>query len=374
MNNLTTVENVNAVQLFGSAEEMDGLLSAIEKEARSVTTSVATAKDRKEIASVANKVARSKTYLDGLRKNLVADWKKKARAVDSEGKRMRDALDKLKVEVRQPLTEWETAETARVLNIKGVIDGIRSQVVDSEEGLSSAQWEGRLEWLNSLVINDFFAEFANEAAMAKDTSIRTVTGLLSRRKAYEEEQAELVRLRREAEEKAELARVELIKRQAEERGRLAAERKAKEETERVTRERKVAERIAQEETARIERDRAAAVQRERDAERRAAEADARRKIAAEEAETRRKAAVIAAAKRELDAAELAARLERERIAAQQHADIAAAEKREADIAHRERIDNATALAFCSFGITQAQADLLIDAIRAGQIPHVTISY
>jgi len=110
MNNLSIVlEKDNAIAVF-TGEAMDETLIKIEKEVLSFVPDTSTAKGRKEIASLANKVAKSKVALDGAGKTLVSDWKSKAKLVDVSRKTARDFLDNLKVKVRLPLTEWENEE------------------------------------------------------------------------------------------------------------------------------------------------------------------------------------------------------------------------------------------------------------------------
>jgi len=113
MNQLSKVENITALEVFTSGNA-ETLISQIESEVRSFVPDLKTVKSRKEIASLSAKVSKSKVVLDGLGKNLVADWKTKAKAVDTERKMVRDRLDALRDEVRKPLTEWEEAEKARV--------------------------------------------------------------------------------------------------------------------------------------------------------------------------------------------------------------------------------------------------------------------
>ena len=85
---------------------LDSVIAAIEEKARQHVPDLSTAKSRKAIASIASQVARSKTWLDGMGKDLTADLKKQVGAVGAERKQMRDRLDTLKIEVRAPLTEW----------------------------------------------------------------------------------------------------------------------------------------------------------------------------------------------------------------------------------------------------------------------------
>lgn len=113
MNDLVIKENVNAVDIF-TAKGLDSILADITKEVRSVVPDITTSKGRKEIASLAHKVARSKTALDGMGKELVREWKDKAKLVDAERKKSRDYLDALKDEVRSPLDAWEKEEADKL--------------------------------------------------------------------------------------------------------------------------------------------------------------------------------------------------------------------------------------------------------------------
>jgi colicin import membrane protein len=111
---LTTISNTtDALVVFGG-DNVSKILADLEGEVRSVVPDLSTAKGRKEIASLAYKVSQSKTALDGLGKNLVADWKEKAKAVDSERKEIRDRLDALRDDIKAPLVEWQRVEDEKV--------------------------------------------------------------------------------------------------------------------------------------------------------------------------------------------------------------------------------------------------------------------
>lgn len=105
--------NIDAVAVF-TGEKLDDFLARIKAEASKLEPDTTTAKGRKEIASMAYKVAQSKIALDNLGKNLVADWKTKAAKVDEARRKSSEFLDTLKEEVRKPLTEWEAAKEARI--------------------------------------------------------------------------------------------------------------------------------------------------------------------------------------------------------------------------------------------------------------------
>jgi len=107
------LEQTSALDVF-QKDGVEILVSELEGEVRSIVHDVTTKKGRKEIASLAYKVSCSKTALDALGKDLVAEWKAKSKAVDSDRKKIRDRLDALRDEVRNPLTEWEAVEKAKV--------------------------------------------------------------------------------------------------------------------------------------------------------------------------------------------------------------------------------------------------------------------
>lgn len=110
---LVVIEKQNAMAVFTTKEQLDPIIEAIEKEARSLVPDVSTRKGRDAIASMAHKVARSKTYIDNAGKDLVAELKALPKQIDESRRIVRERLDALKDEIRRPLTEWE-AEQERI--------------------------------------------------------------------------------------------------------------------------------------------------------------------------------------------------------------------------------------------------------------------
>lgn len=110
---LVVIEKQNAMAVFTTKEQLDPLIEKIEKEARSLVADVSTKKGRDAIASMAHKVARSKTYIDNAGKDLVTELKALPKQIDESRRIVRERLDALKDEVRRPLTEWE-AEQERI--------------------------------------------------------------------------------------------------------------------------------------------------------------------------------------------------------------------------------------------------------------------
>ena len=111
---LVETKTLDALVIFTNPDGLDKILKEIEAKVSGIVPDISTQKGRKEIASLAYKVAQSKTLIDKLGAELTADWKDRAKKVDVSRKRARDFLDSLKDRVRQPLTEWEEAEAKRI--------------------------------------------------------------------------------------------------------------------------------------------------------------------------------------------------------------------------------------------------------------------
>jgi len=103
--------------LFLTTERLHKLLLAIHNEVEGLVPDTSTAKGRAEIKSLAAKVASSKTLLDDIGKDAVADLKKKPALIDAARKVARDDLDALKIKIRQPLTDWEAEKEAEKVRV-----------------------------------------------------------------------------------------------------------------------------------------------------------------------------------------------------------------------------------------------------------------
>jgi hypothetical protein len=227
MTDLMIVETTDLARLYESSESIDRLLSDIRAKATSLVADVATTKGRKEIASMAFAISRTKTALDDAGKTLVAEQKKRLALVDAERKKVRDQLDALRNEVRRPLDDWEQAERDRV----AALDARLADLSFLPSG-SSAFADQRLTWIESVAIDDSWQERVADAAKAKDAAItawkayRIVTAEAERAKAEAAERARI-----EAERRAEQARREQEARHqselmAAERARIEAEKQA----------------------------------------------------------------------------------------------------------------------------------------------------
>lgn len=132
---LVVIEKANAMTVFQSADQIEEILQKVEREVMSFVPDITTAKGRKEIASLAYKVAQTKTYLDGLGKDLVAELKEIPKLIDANRKTVRDRLDELKAKARQPLTDYEE-EQARIKaeeEAKAAAEALAKQIESDHE-------------------------------------------------------------------------------------------------------------------------------------------------------------------------------------------------------------------------------------------------
>lgn len=363
---------------------VDDILAKLKAEVRAIPTDISTAAGRKQIASLAYKIARSKTALDEMGKNLVAEWKAKAAAVDADRRKIRDELDALRDEVRRPLDEWEAAEEARVKGHETALADLAALAVFDTPEPAIETIDARLH--QARTHNREWQEFSARAAATQSATIASLEGLRERRVKQEAERAELARLKAEEEERKRREREEQIAREAAEKARKEAEEKAAREA-REAAEREAAER------ARVEREAAAKlaaekaererVEREkREAEERAAKAEADRIAAEKRAEEERKAAAERAEREAKEAAERAERekqaaveAERKRLAEEQAREKAEAEKREANKRHAAKINGeVVADLVANAAISEATARAVVTAIAKGQVRHTRISY
>ncbi|HCM6613370.1 TPA: hypothetical protein N3052_003391 [Klebsiella quasipneumoniae] len=317
---LVVIEKKNAMAVFTNNDQLDPLIEAIEKEARSLVPDVTTKKGRDAIASMAHKVARSKTYIDNAGKDLVAELKALPKQIDESRRVVRERLDALKDEVRRPLTEWE-AEQERI---------------KAEEAMNALHAEA-LE-MNIKFDQELAAKFEADHEMA-----------LLMNDSFDREQAE----KKAEAERQRIAREEEIKRLAEEKAKREAAEQAQREIDAAA---------AREREAILAKERAEREQRE------AAERAEREKQAAVEAERRKAQEEADRIRREAEQREQARLAEEKRKADEQA-------RREADVKHRKAVGAEIVKALlANTSLTRDQAIEVLTTVKDGRIPHTGISY
>lgn len=316
---LVVIEKANALTVFKSADQIEEILQKVEREVMSFVPDVTTVKGRKEIASLAYRVSQTKSYLDGLGKDLVAELKEVPKLIDANRKTVRDRLDALRDKARQPYTEWEEEQE----RIKA----------EQEARIAAEKLAAQIESDHeiALLLNDKFDRDASEAKAEAERQ----------RAAHEEE----------------------IRRQAAEQARIEAEQAAQREREAA------AKREADLQAAKEKAEADAKAAQER-AEREAREAQERAERQAQEARERaerEKQAAIEAEQRKAREAEAARLAEEKRIADEDAA-------RAADVAHRKAVNNKALADLVAVGLTEEMARTVITAIAKGEVTAIRITY
>lgn len=398
----------NPVVVFTNPEKFDAFYEKVAEEVRGHVPDLTTDKGRKAIASLAYKVARSKTALDEAGKALTEDKRAEIKKVDEARKAIRDKLDALKEEARKPLTEWEAAEEERVAKVKATIKSLQdAAVVSIDDSVDTVR--DRLDTIQGIEITgEVFQEYEAAARAQFETASATLTAAAERLEREAQERAELERLRQEK-----------VEREEREAAAAAAARRADDMAAYIREvgmgfiggqtyphpilQRELEEKVVIDETygeraAELEQLRVATLQQVNEAferhlartreetEREAADnarKDAEAKARAEHEERERKhAEQLAAEKRRADEAEAARKAEADRIAAERaaaereaEAQRKADEKRAADREHRGKImGSAKAAIMAAGGVGEDAAKKIVLAIAAGEIPAVSIQF
>lgn len=332
------VEKAAYMAAFSQAGGLQSIIDQITLQAHEQAKGLdaSTAANRKKLASIAYSVAQAKAGIDGEGKDLVSEAKAKIKVVDDNRKAVRDKLDTLRDTIRQPVTDYEQAEQARLAAIKAVLDQLDTlaSANDSDgQRLSAEQLHMRKHQAAALAKNDYGDMAADVAAKAEST-LKYLDTAIAAAEEYEQQQAEIERMRTEQAAREQAERDAKIAAEAAEKARAEAEAKAK------------AEREASE-RARIE------------AQLRAEQAERDKQTAIEQAEAREAAAIAA---------------ERQRAEQAQHEAEAAAAARAADIENQRKVNRTILAAMRANGIDEAAAIAFLTQVAKGQVPHLKIHY
>lgn len=272
---IVAVVNANPIMVLTDEQKFDQFYEAMKQETDSHVPDLSTDKGRKEIASLAYKVSRTKTAIDDAGKKLNEDARAKINQVDASRKQIRERLDALRDEARKPLTEWETAEDDRQKLVNDAIEFFRRAVLIDAEATTETLRE-RIDQVKLISIDEAdFQSCFEVATNAKSAALQALDGAVARIQKAEADAAELQRLREEAELQAqkeadaaaaaEAERIAQQKRDAEELRIKEAEAQAeREKQEAIERAAKEAKELAEKAQAERERQHKAELQAERD--------------------------------------------------------------------------------------------------------------
>ncbi|HGE9142166.1 TPA: hypothetical protein ACGBQ6_004500 [Yersinia enterocolitica] len=316
---------------------IDELIDNVRKTAGSVVGDLKTTKGRGVYITMADQVRKSKTAFEVRAKELVAELKARPALIDANRKKFRDEMDKIAVEIRKPVTEYE-AEQERL-----------KQEAEAKKKAEQLAAEIEVAHEMALLMNDAFD------------------------RAQADKKAEDERLQKERDDRIAAEAAAKVKRDAD----LAAQQ------EREASARREAELKLQAELA--ERDRLGAIKQAEEDKRLA---EIRRQDAINEAEDRKALALVQAEREKQEAIaaeqrkaqENADRIQREakqkedaRLAEEKRvADEAA--KRAADVEHRRTINRQAVADLIANGLPEDCAQKCVAAIAKNLIASVRITY
>ena len=355
-NELTTISQLEsdserALAAFQNKGRLDPLIEQVRREVEGFVSDVTTDKGRKEIASMAFKVAKSRTAIEKVGAEVAARAKELPKLIDAERKRIKEALQKIQDDVRQPLTEWEALESEKEANFKQIIQTIKDNVIE----FSNEQVDYLLidAYHNELSCqNPDMQNYQDEYDGVKELALSKLGGFSLKIKADLAQKAELEKLRAEAAARAEADRIAQIEKNAAERAEREARERADQEIIKLQLEAEKAKREAVE-----------AKQREIDL---AQKAEMEAKAKAAQAEKDKQDAVNQEIERQ--------KREQEAKAKELRDQEALLKKQQENIRHQKTINNSALADLVKFGLDEAQGKLLIAAIQKGEISHISIKY
>ena len=320
---LTKVDALTKEQLF-IPSVIDPILEMIRTEvtAQAADLDISTPENRKAIASIAFKVTKTKTFIEGKRKELVADEKKRLAGIDAEGRRVWMILEGIADEVRAPLTAFEQKDKDRIARHEAGLMRLQD-LAKVLVGASADSIRGMVEAVRAIDVSTF-DEFTSMAQGHKSRTLDTLDQALAVTEETERQKAENDRLRAEAATRQQQDAIDAAVREAQEQAAIDAEA----DRQRLEAATQAAERRATEAAARAQRDANAAVERER-----------------------------------------------QRVADAEAAEAAAQAKREANKKHVAKVNAEVVEALMGHAaLTKIEATAVLAALNANAIPHVTIAY
>ncbi|HDL7089572.1 TPA: cell envelope biogenesis protein TolA [Yersinia enterocolitica] len=321
------IEAKNALAVFTQPDHIELILQQVEKEVNSFVPDVSTKKGRDAIASLGLKVAKTKTYLDGLGKDLVTEYKEVPKKIDASRKTVRDRLDALKEKVLLPKLEFE-AEQERLK--------LEAERIAAEEAYS-AMWQEAHDMDAVITIR-----IAEKAAAKKEADHEMALLMNDAFDRDAKEKAEEVERLRKAHE-------EFIAQQAADKAKREVEDKAKrdiEAAEQHERDAKLAQERAEQKAEQDKKDAAAKAEREK-----------QEAISAEQLKAKQEAERVQREAKQKEDARLA---EEKRVADE-------AAKKAADKAHQAEVNNAAIAVLTNAGIDAECAKSCVIAIVKNQV-------
>lgn len=292
---------------------LDQFYQQIREQVMSEVPDLATKKGIARIKSLAASVSTRKMDVVKPGRDYLRVIKAKPKLIEAVLRDFEDKMDALRDEVRQPVTELEENEKARIAALDQRIVAIQSfsgKVTNESPSSEIKLWISELE---AIAIDGTWSEYKERAQVAKDAAAQKLNQSLQSRLTWEAQQAEIARLKEEREEQERIQREKEIA----DRARHEAEQKA------------LREKLESEQREQAAKD--ALLKAEQDARDAKLKAEQDAKDAAERAELATKRALEQERQRQID--------EQNRIAQEDEQRKADAAAKAANIEHQKLINN-----------------------------------
>lgn len=207
---LIKINDLEIEEIFQVEGGVQYLLDTIEEQVNNVVVDISTAAGRKEVKSMAAKIAKSKTLIDKTGKTLKETYTKYTKIIDGERRTAVNFLDELKDKFRKPVTDLENAENARIAAHEEAVNKLKF----FNDQLGSEGLEEQIKRLKEFFYGRDWEEFMSRATLTLETSVKTLEDLVKVRKEEEAKQAEFERLQREEQERQRIAREDQIRKEA----------------------------------------------------------------------------------------------------------------------------------------------------------------
>lgn len=194
---IITAITATPVLVFTDATMADALFQQIEAEIAAHVPDLSTGVGRKAIASLAYKVAQTKTAIDGAGAALNEDANKRIAAVNAERRRFKAKLQEMQDRARKPLDDWEADEERRLKAAREMIAAVQTAgtVIFGD---TAASVRRRLTELGTLAaIEEQFGDMLPVWRAALETAKRSLAAGYERLVKEEADQRELDKLRKE---------------------------------------------------------------------------------------------------------------------------------------------------------------------------------
>ena len=255
-------QSIVTIESFSKENGLDGVINKIKEQVQSEVFDVTTKKGRERIGSVARQIGSAKERLKEKAEEIIAEDLARINKVKSEAKRMGIALDKLRDEVLKPRDEYNQIERDRVKAHAEALEKLNILQRRVNPSYTVDEIERAINQNSDLIASRDWQEFKDRAQWLFNRNVQELSKALNDRKKFDDDQAELSRLREEEEKRKKKEEEDRIAKEAADKARQEAEAEAEkkrkemqEEQDRIQREKEQAEARAN----KLEEDRKASI-------------------------------------------------------------------------------------------------------------------